>query len=87
MAGRWLLEAQGGLTPPAVLGGYFSFGYDEHMPSELFGQFVAFGLGGLVVWGTFAYAVWQATNNRFKRDGGRVDSGAIRSGEPPNRVS
>lgn len=86
-AGRWLLEAQGGVTPPAVLGGYFSFGYDEHMPSDLFGQFVAFGLGGLVVWGAFASMVWQATNNRFKRDGGRVDTGAIRYREPPRRLS
>jgi len=86
-AGRLLLTAQGGLTPPAVLGGYFSFGYDEHIPSDLFGQFIAFGLCGLVVWGVFAWMVWQATNNRFKRDGGRMDSGAIRYRKPPHRLS
>ena len=86
-AGRWLLMAQGGLTPPAVLGGYFCFGYDERIPPDLFGQFIAFGLCGLVVWGVFAWMVWQATNNRFKRDGGRADVGAIRYRKPRRRLS
>lgn len=86
-AGRWLVMAQGGLTPPAVLGGYFPFGYEEHLPSEIFGQFIAFGLCGLVVWGVFAWMVWQATNNRFKRDGGRADVGANRYRKPRRRLS
>ena len=84
-----LIAAEGGLTPPAVLGGYLSFGYDEHMPSELFGEFIVCGLIGLAVSGVFAWMVWQATNERFKRDGGRVDSGAVRGEgrQPPNPIA
>ena len=32
---EWVLLAQGGLTPPAVMGGFLPFGYDDHLPPDL----------------------------------------------------
>ena len=78
----WLLTAQGGLTPPAVLGGYLSFGYDEPFGPDIFSRLITFALCGDVLWGVFAGMVWSATNQRFKRASGRMDVGAIRYRKP-----
>jgi ABC-type transport system involved in multi-copper enzyme maturation permease subunit len=85
---EYVFLAQGGVTPPAVIGVYLSFGYDEHMPADLVTKFITFALAGAVVWGVFAWVLWHATLQRFKRDGGRVDSGAVRERTPaPHRLS
>ena len=76
---------QGGLTPPAVMGFYLSFGYERGPSGDLFGKLITFAMVGNVLWGVFAWMVWRATNQRFKRDGGRADSGAIRQRTPPPR--
>ncbi len=70
---EWVFLAQGGLTPPVTLGMYLPFGYDEFFPEGLLGKFITFALCGDVLWGVFAWVAWQGTNERFQRDGGRVD--------------
>ncbi len=79
----WVAMIEGGLTPPAVLGLHFPFGYDTPLDQAFPGQLVGCAFGGLVVWAIFAWTVWQATNRRFKDAGGRVDAGAIRYSNPP----
>jgi hypothetical protein len=84
----WIAMIEGGLTPPAVLGLHLPFGYDTPFDQNFPGQMIGCAFGGLVAWAIFAGLVWQATNRRFKRAGGRVDVGAIRySNPPPHRLS
>ncbi|HBI45901.1 MAG TPA: hypothetical protein DDY78_24055 [Planctomycetales bacterium] len=84
----WIAMIEGGLTPPAVFGLYLPFGYDTPFNQDIPGQLLGCAFAGLVAWAIFAGLVWQATNQRFKRAGGRVDAGAIRySNPPPHRLS
>ncbi len=59
-----------GITPPLVLGFFpfrteeFTTQFDRHMnPIKI----LIFGMGGTFCWAIFAWGVWQATNERFKR--------------------
>ena len=70
---EWVFLAQGGLTPPATLGICLPFGYDESFPPDVLAKFITFALCGDVLWGVFAWVAWQGTNERFQRDGGRID--------------
>jgi ABC-type transport system involved in multi-copper enzyme maturation permease subunit len=87
-AGIWIAMIEGGLTPPAVFGIFLPFGYDTPFNQDIPGQLLGCAFAGLVAWAIFAWMVWQATNRRFKRAGGRVDVGVIRySKAAPHRLS
>jgi ABC-type transport system involved in multi-copper enzyme maturation permease subunit len=84
----WIALAEGALTPPVVLGVFLPFGYDDRFVRGYPAAFIVWALAGLAAWIFFTWMVWQATNLRFKRAGGRVDAGAIRySNPPPHRLS
>ena len=87
--GYWIAMVESGLTPPAVFFLHLSFGYDNIPLDDNYpGRLLACAFGGLVAWTVFAGNLWQATNRRFKRVGGRMDAGAIRySKPPPHRLS
>jgi hypothetical protein len=71
-----ILQIQMGLTPEVVLA-MLPFRTDElidhnrnrdWVPLKL----VIFSMGGAFCWGIFAWGIWQATNERFKRLTSRV---------------
>jgi hypothetical protein len=74
-----LAQLQGALTPPVVLAGYFPMRAEElardssePMYHPLWLMFL--GASGVACWGLFAWVVWFKTNERFKKDGGRIDT-------------
>jgi ABC-type transport system involved in multi-copper enzyme maturation permease subunit len=66
-----LLQIQMGLTPEAVLvvlpfrtDDFLDRNYNRELSPV---KMVIFSMGGAFCWGIFAWGIWQATNERFKR--------------------
>jgi len=67
-----IAQIQAGITPPVVLSFTLPFsteqlfeGHDMRRLTPI--KLIIFSMGGAFCWGIFAWGVWQATNERFKK--------------------
>jgi ABC-type transport system involved in multi-copper enzyme maturation permease subunit len=75
---EFVLQMQGAITPPAVLAGYLPDSpsdlerfHSDPLWNPIWLKFI--GISGAGLWGLFAWFVWLRANQRFKKEGGRMD--------------
>ena len=90
--GKFIVQMQGAITPPVVLGGFLPMSPDELESTShdvlwhpLWLMFI--GASGSSTWGLLAWFVWVGANNRFKKDGGRLDPDPPSANNPQHFLS
>jgi hypothetical protein len=75
---KFMVQMQGAVTPPVVVGDYlphspndFRYYGSDPLWNPIWTMFV--GVSGAGLWGLWGWFVWTRANQRFKKEGGRMD--------------
>jgi ABC-type transport system involved in multi-copper enzyme maturation permease subunit len=76
---QFVAEMQGALTPPVVMAALLPnapHDFESHRSDPLEDPYwlTFLGVSGAAAWGGFAWFVWTRANERFKKEGGRLES-------------